>query len=422
MQAGIGVLAADAVRVFWVNPVADLRVMNLLEDAGGRVCGTEYLFCHALDPIPTDLPPLEALARMALADPMVGSAVDRAERICADIGRFGAEAVVISRIPGASHCAMEAVLIGEVIQRAVGHPRGGDRSAPDHRRDGADAPHAPGGPDGDGKAASARRPRRLAGGLARRAMTCHLEDGRAMICAGVDAGSRTTKIVLLDADSREVVAAGVVDQGIEQDSLATALMERLLREKGFDRGEVATIVATGYGRKLISMAHGTITEITCQAWGVRQAMPDARTIIDIGGQDSKFLRLNGDGTVADFVMNDRCAAGTGRFLELVATRLGVRLACLGELAGRSRTPALISSMCVVFAETEIIGLLASGVAPEDIVAGVQASIATRVAAMTGRNAGDAHRAHRRRGAGARHGGRPARRPGAAALRSHRNLK
>ena len=104
-HAGVGVLAADAVRVFWVNPVADLRVMNLLEDVGGRVCGTEYMFCHALDPIPADLPPLEALARMALADPMVGSAADRAERICRDIGRFGAEAVVISRIPGASHCA-----------------------------------------------------------------------------------------------------------------------------------------------------------------------------------------------------------------------------------------------------------------------------------------------------------------------------
>lgn len=205
-----------------------------------------------------------------------------------------------------------------------------------------------------------------------------------MICAGIDAGSRTTKIVLLDADSRDVLAAGAVDQGIEQDTLAAALMERLLREQGIDRREVAMIMATGYGRKLIGMADGTITEITCQAWGVRQAMSDAQTIIDIGGQDSKFLRLNGDGTVSDFVMNDRCAAGTGRFLELVATRLGVRLACLGELAGRSRSPAIISSMCVVFAETEIIGLLASGVAPEDIVAGVQASIATRVAAMTGR--------------------------------------
>jgi benzoyl-CoA reductase/2-hydroxyglutaryl-CoA dehydratase subunit BcrC/BadD/HgdB len=121
-QAGDGVLAADAAKVFWVNPVADLRVMNLLEEVGGRVCGTDYLFCHALDPIPTDVPPLEALARTALADPMVGSAVDRAERICTDIERFGAEAVVISRIPGASHCAMEGTIMGEVIRNRIDIP------------------------------------------------------------------------------------------------------------------------------------------------------------------------------------------------------------------------------------------------------------------------------------------------------------
>jgi len=202
-----------------------------------------------------------------------------------------------------------------------------------------------------------------------------------MICAGIDAGSRTTKVVLLDGDGCDVVAAGVVDQGIEQDALAESLLDRLLRERRIGRKQLGMVVATGYGRKLISSADSTITEITCQAWGVRRAMPEVRTIIDIGGQDSKLLRLHPNGTVGDFVMNDRCAAGTGRFLELLATRLGVRLARLGELAGCSRDAAVISSMCVVFAETEIIGLLASGVLPEDIVAGVQASLATRVAAM-----------------------------------------
>ncbi len=111
-----GVLSADAARIFWVNPVADLQVMNLLEDCGGRICGTEYLFTHALDIIPQDLPPMEALARMALADPMVGSSADRASRICADIRRFGAEAVVISRIPGASHCALEGQVISEIVR------------------------------------------------------------------------------------------------------------------------------------------------------------------------------------------------------------------------------------------------------------------------------------------------------------------
>jgi hypothetical protein len=112
--AGAGVLSADAVRIFWVNPVADLYVMNLLEECGGRVCGSEYLFCHALDPIPEDLPPMEALARMALADPMVGSAADRAWRIRRDAERFGAEGIVVSRIPGASHCACEGAVIARI--------------------------------------------------------------------------------------------------------------------------------------------------------------------------------------------------------------------------------------------------------------------------------------------------------------------
>jgi len=120
--AAVGVLPKDAVRVFWVNPVADLRLMNLLEDVGGRVCGTEYLFCHALDPIPEDLPPMEALARTALADPMVGSPADRAARIAADVAEFGAEALVISRIPGASHCAMEGAVIGDVVRTRSGIP------------------------------------------------------------------------------------------------------------------------------------------------------------------------------------------------------------------------------------------------------------------------------------------------------------
>ena len=122
VQASKGVLGADAARIFWVNPVADLQVMNLLEDCGGRICGTEYLFTHALDTIPEDLPPAEALARMVLADPMVGSSADRAQRICADIRRFGAEAVLISRIPGASHCALEGQVISEIVQDKLDVP------------------------------------------------------------------------------------------------------------------------------------------------------------------------------------------------------------------------------------------------------------------------------------------------------------
>ena len=122
VKTGLGFLSADAARIFWVNPVADLQVMNLLEDCGGRICGTDYLFTHALDIIPQDLPPLEALSQMALADPMVGSSADRASRISADIKAFGAEALIISRIPGASHCALEGRVIGEIVRDKLGIP------------------------------------------------------------------------------------------------------------------------------------------------------------------------------------------------------------------------------------------------------------------------------------------------------------
>jgi benzoyl-CoA reductase/2-hydroxyglutaryl-CoA dehydratase subunit BcrC/BadD/HgdB len=122
VAAGVGVLPKGAVKVFWVNPVADMKVMNLLEDCGGRVCGTEYLFCHALDEIPEDIEPMEALARMALADPMVGPAGDRAARIAREVARYGCEAVVISRIPGASHCATEGRVIADTIRDELDLP------------------------------------------------------------------------------------------------------------------------------------------------------------------------------------------------------------------------------------------------------------------------------------------------------------
>jgi len=122
VSTGAGHFGPDAVRVFWVNPVADIRIMNELEEAGGRVCGTDYMFAHSLDPIPTDVDPLEALARTALADPMVGRTQDRAQRVCEDASRFGAEAVVISRIPGASHCAFEGRVIGDSIRERLDLP------------------------------------------------------------------------------------------------------------------------------------------------------------------------------------------------------------------------------------------------------------------------------------------------------------
>ncbi len=207
-----------------------------------------------------------------------------------------------------------------------------------------------------------------------------------MICAGIDAGSRAIKIILIDIENKQVIAKGLADQGVEQDKLSSALFESVLKKNGINKKDVAATVATGYGRNAVSIADTTITEITCHAVGVHHLLPDTMTVIDIGGQDSKLLRLDSNGRVRDFVMNDRCAAGTGRFLEVVAERLGVELEGLGALAANSTNPASISSMCVVFAETEITGLLASGTASEDIVAGVQASIAARIISMAGRSA------------------------------------
>jgi predicted CoA-substrate-specific enzyme activase len=135
-------------------------------------------------------------------------------------------------------------------------------------------------------------------------------------------------------------------------------------------------------------ADTTITEITCHTRGVIHQMPEAKTIIDIGGQDSKLIRLERQGVVRDFVMNDRCAAGTGKFLEVVANQLEMDILDLGRFAEQADKPAVISSMCVVFAETEILGLLASGESRENITAGVQMSIATRIASMGGRQMTD----------------------------------
>jgi hypothetical protein len=121
-QSRQSIIPEEAVRVYWVNPVADLRAMNLLESCGGRLCGSDFMFSHALDPIPEDLPPLEALARLALADPMVGSASDRARRVVAECRSHQGEAVVVSRIPGASHCPWEGGLMRDQIREEVGLP------------------------------------------------------------------------------------------------------------------------------------------------------------------------------------------------------------------------------------------------------------------------------------------------------------
>ena len=207
-----------------------------------------------------------------------------------------------------------------------------------------------------------------------------------MICGGIDAGSRTVKVVIADIEAASIVSSGITSQGIRQSALAEELFAQVLTDAGLERKDLASVVATGYGRDMIEMADFTITEITCHAAGVRAVAHESRTVVDIGGQDSKLLRLDPNGQVRDFVVNDRCAAGTGRFLELVAERLEIELDELGAMADRATDPVPISSMCAVFAETEIVGLLAAGAAPEDIVAGVQSAVASRIASMAGRKA------------------------------------
>lgn len=204
-----------------------------------------------------------------------------------------------------------------------------------------------------------------------------------MLFAGIDAGSRAIKIVLLEGGTKRLVARGYSPQAASPGKHVRETWQRVLAEHKLAPGDIRFAVATGYARASVEAAGTTITEITCHAAGVHHLLPHVRTVVEIGGQDSKLLRLTDRGTVRDFAMNDRCAAGTGRFLELVAARLDCQLADLGSLAGGAQSPAVISSMCAVFAETEIIGLLASGARPEDIVAGVQQSIASRISAMAG---------------------------------------
>jgi (R)-2-hydroxyacyl-CoA dehydratese activating ATPase len=205
-----------------------------------------------------------------------------------------------------------------------------------------------------------------------------------MIGAGIDAGSRAIKVAVFDHELGKLLATGITDQGVAQARLAGELYERTLHQAGLERRDIRSVIATGYGRQGVAFADHTVTEITCHARGVHHLMPDARTIIEIGGQDSKVIQLEDGGRVRDFAMNDRCAAGSGRFLEVVASRLDVDLAKLGDLRPDPQRPVLISSTCVVFAETEIVGLLAEGASVADIAAGVQSAIAMRVASMAGR--------------------------------------
>jgi predicted CoA-substrate-specific enzyme activase len=200
---------------------------------------------------------------------------------------------------------------------------------------------------------------------------------------GIDIGSLTAKAVLLGAD-RRLLARGVSPAGYGGQKAARSLVQRVLAESHLAEGDVSYSVVTGYGRVRFNAADEEVSEISCDARGAAHLFPEVRTVIDIGGQDSKAIRLDADGRVADFAMNDKCAAGTGRFLEVMAAAVGVPVAALGELALQSQHPVEISSTCTVFAESEVVSHIARGATREDVAAGVHRAIAARVLGLAAR--------------------------------------
>jgi (R)-2-hydroxyacyl-CoA dehydratese activating ATPase len=201
-----------------------------------------------------------------------------------------------------------------------------------------------------------------------------------MITCGIDVGARTTKAVIL-ADGR--VAAEVVEgTGGAPAETARRVFRAALHEAGL--AAVDGAVATGYGRGGLDFAPVTVTEITCQARGVRYRVPEARGILDVGGQDTKAIALDAEGRVRDFLMNDRCAAGTGRFLEVMAAAFHLNLDEAARLAMAAAAPLVIASTCTVFAESEVVSLRAAGHSSESILAGLHAAVAARLKGMADR--------------------------------------
>jgi predicted CoA-substrate-specific enzyme activase len=198
--------------------------------------------------------------------------------------------------------------------------------------------------------------------------------------AGIDIGSTMTKVVIMN---KGIISSIIGPTGPEQRRLANKVMERALKEVDLPFKAITYIVATGYGRINVPFADKQITEISCHAKGVASFFPEARTVIDIGGQDCKGIIIN-SGKPIDFVMNDKCAAGTGRFLEIIADALGINIEKMGEIGLEGKNPAKISNICTVFAEQEVVARLAEGIPLNDLVAGILESLANRISRMVNR--------------------------------------
>jgi predicted CoA-substrate-specific enzyme activase len=197
--------------------------------------------------------------------------------------------------------------------------------------------------------------------------------------AGIDLGSTMTKVVIID-ESEAVLAWVESHTDAEHRRLANKVMEQVLEQAHLPFAEIAYVVATGYGRINVPFADRQITELTCHARGVSSLFPSVRTALDIGGQDAKGLKIK-DGKLVDFVMNDKCAAGTGRFLEVIAKTLGLKVEELGDIALKSTNKVNISNTCTIFAQQEVISRLSEGVPIEDVVAGLHEAIASRTVGM-----------------------------------------
>jgi len=201
-----------------------------------------------------------------------------------------------------------------------------------------------------------------------------------ILAAGMDIGSTYTKAVLMD-QTRQVRATALRRSGYKPAAAAAAVYDDLLAHAGVTKHDVHYIATSGYGRYMVPFRHTQITELTCHALAISYHFPQVRTILDIGGQDIKAIRIDERGRVRAFRLNDKCAAGTGAFLEKTARYLGLTTADIGPYALRSTRPVEISSVCAVFAESEVINHLSTGIAPEDIMQGAIIALAGRAAQL-----------------------------------------
>jgi len=195
------------------------------------------------------------------------------------------------------------------------------------------------------------------------------------LVAGVDIGSTTAKCALLEDD--RVVGKSLNPVGVELVKDAERALEAALVDAGRDRREVTVVTGTGYGRFKVTFGQFTVTEIGCHAKGAHFLFPATRVVLDIGGQDTKAIKVDGKGDVIDFAMNDKCAAGTGRFLDVCAGALGYDVSEIGPLAAGARHPVRVTNTCTVFAESEVSSYVARGKDPKDILAGLYGGIVSR---------------------------------------------